>query len=353
MKGVSAIAAIIVILLIGVLVVTFGGFKFPTTGQIPGLTVSPTAVDNCPDDGDSTFKLQVFNELNTTDAENYDMTIVCKGSDGSSYTITDTTSPSGVTVNCGYDYVCYGVSTTGAGGDHAKFIKVRSGTSSTKIEDGLLKFRADRPNIIIDVGSTQHGVLEARAYSIDEAGFMYADTDTSAGSWHTTGSVFGNATKNSTTGAITVGSGGKFKVRLDVRVNANTDEQFEDYGWYLFIDAASNKWDDPAIKIEGTTYTSDCSVLNSDESKAYSGEEYCYLVTGIPITNNDDIEVEFTFNALSGVNPGTSDDINVTFASIGAYQSTTDSTNVLRGAVKDDSSQTQVFAIAEWQFAVQ
>jgi len=330
-----------------------GGTVAPP-GTPPGGTPS---ADQCPDDGDTSFKLQFFNDLNETGAENYDETCVCEDEDGARFTITDTTSPSpSATLNCGKDVTCKCVSVDGAAGDHSKILSIRSGAggnTDAKIVNGNLKFHAGSSNVNIDVGSSQHGVLETRVWDATSAGWMYGQTETTKGTWITTAKRFTGTSGNMTdSGTIAIGSGGKLDIEMGVRVNSAQDQQFEDEAFYLLIDAASNKYDTPDVEIDGVTYASDCTILNEDETLAYSGEEYCYYVDGVEITNNKDIVLGLVFNALSGVDPGAADDINVSFANIGGYQSTTDTTNIKVGSVKDDSSQTAVYTIQEWMLDV-
>lgn len=342
---------VVVIIILAVVVANQMGWTLPYQAGGPS---GPTAGDNCPDTGTTSLKLQVYNPANTSDVENYDQTIVCMGSDGSATTITDTTTPTASSVNCGYNYVCKAVSSSNAGGDHGYLTGIRSGPASASLSGGILSFRADAPNVNIDLDSTQHGRLEARVYNNDEASFVYSEYNgQTKGVWTATGYNFSNSSTNSSDGGLLyVGSGGKLDLRMDIRVQTNQDEQLEDFGWYLLLDAPSTKWDVPSITIDGAKRTSNCAALNSDEAKKYSGEEYCYKITGIPVTNNDGASIGMVFNALNGVNPTTTDSINVTIVGIGSYQSTTDSTDVLIGAVKDDSSQTVVLNQEEWKIGV-
>lgn len=348
-KGLGGVSiAIVLILFIGVIVLAAPQLGWTLPGSVPS---GPGSTANCPDTGSSSLKLQVFNKLNTSTTESQDVTIVCTGSDGSTYTITDTTAPTATSVNCGYDYTCKAVSSSSENGDHGKLIGLRSGPSSAVVSDGILTFTADAPNVNIDLDSTQHSRTEIRVYDNDAASFVYAESDSTKGEWETTGSKFGSSTANqSNSGAIAVGSGGKMDITIDVRA-AQQGHQVEDFGLYIFIDAASATWDTPSIKLNGVTRVSDCGALTSDEAKKYSGEEYCYKITGVPITNNDYATIDAVFSAITGVNPSTQH-INMTIVSIGSFTSTTDSTNVLRGAVKDDSSQTVVLNQEEYQFTI-
>ena len=344
--GFVVVIAIVALAFTGVLGGKQSTISFPTTTNNNNQPVATAS--KCPTDGDTSFTLNVYNDLNTSGAENYDMTVVCKSNSGHVVTITDTTDPTPVTLNCGETYTCKGVSADGAGGDNSKFTSVRVGKNFVTLNsDGSFTFTPDASNVQIDMGATQHGVLEARVYDNDNAGYVYASGDSSAGTYKTTGATFESTTDNST--ALAVGTGGTLDLRMDVRVNSANDEQFADKGFYLLIDAQTNgKWDTPSVKINGKTYTSDCSALNSHEQTAYTDYNWCYKITDLPITLNDKAVVDLGLAALSGVDPGASDDLTIAFASIGQYESTTDQTNVLTGAVTDAPSPAQVFALQSY-----
>lgn len=349
MKGISGIVAVIVLLLVGIF-----AFSAMQMGLLPSLNINqPGDLPlGCPDDGTTSFKLQVFNSLNESGAESYDVTTVCTSDSGDSVTLTDTTDPTATDLVCGARYTCKLVSAqsadhTGTGQAHSMADAIRSGTGS--ISNGNLIITPNSATLNVDVASTQGGRIEARVYDDDAATFVYQGADASAGTYTDTG---GNFTSSTSKTPWTVGSGGTLDLRMDVRINTTTDEAFEDRGFYVFVDASTSKWNTPTIKVDGTTRTSNCASLNEDEAKAYSGEEYCYKITDVSISETNVVPIDINIGALSGVNPGASDDFNITLVSIGAYQSTTNTKDVKIGAVKDDSSQTVVLYQEEYSFDV-
>jgi hypothetical protein len=342
-KGASTVGIIVVALMALIAIGYYGStyLHWGQTGQVlPGQQPqNPNA--NCGSTNLAAVSLQFFNGLNNTGAENNDTTIICTGG-GIAYTITDTTSPTATNMNCGFDYVCKVVS--GIGTTESKLVAIKNGPGSINA-DGNLVFSANQPAINIDVQGTKYQPVEARLYDNNYAAYTYAGVETVAGGWSVSGAYFGNTTYQTTAGndSFSIGSGGKLNLKMDVRVKTFQNAQLEDRGWYLFYDMPTNIYSVPAIAVNGVTRTSQCSVLNDDEKKAYSSQEYCYKITGVPTTNNEYATVDMVINALSGVNPlNANGNVTVTIVPIGAYQSTLDTKTVKVGAVKDDSSQTVV-----------
>ncbi len=352
MKGQATIAflLIIVIIIAAVFVLNWLGvinLAGLALQAVPGGAVAAAA---CPDTKLTAVTYNVFNDLNTTAAENVDVVTVFTSALGHTITLTDTTAPTSTNFNCGETYTGRGVSSSGAGGDHGNLLSVRQGQAT--LDNGNVVFELLTGTVAIDVGSSQHGRIEARVFDADEAAFMYSDESgdgSSAGTYRTTGAQF-QSTTNATAKAI--GSGGTMDIRMDIRINTNADEQLEDKGWYLFIDSSRSVWDVPGVAINGVAKTSNCALLNSDEAKKYNGEDFCYKITDISVKNVPRIPINLNMKALAGVDPGASDDFNITIVSIGTYQSTADNKNVKVGAVKDDSSQTVVLNEEEYLFDV-
>lgn len=344
------IAGVFVLLLLIVAVVVVGpmvGFNLWAVGGGAGGGGWGAQPSNCPDTGLTNVTFNVQNILDTTTADVYDETIVCTSQDsGTSKTITATTDD-GTSLNCGETYVCRGTSSDGIKGDHANFQSILTGDAS--VSDGVVTFTTDGPAMRIDIGSTLHGVPQSRLFDNSKSAFCFGTTSGelggAAGDWLNT-TAYIDSTTNATN--LAVGSGGNLDLCQDFRIYAHTDEQFMDFAWYFMIDANTNIWDTPTVTVDGVTMSDYKGSLNTDEAKAYSGEEYVYKVTNpdSAIKNNDYARVCVNINALAGVDPTT--DINITIAPVGQYTGTSQPTIVKRGSVKDDSSQTAVFTKQVW-----
>lgn len=327
------------------------GFNLYAIGGGGGGGYSPSGQISCPDTGLTNVTFNVQNILDTTTADVYDETMVCTTSDGSYSKSITQTSDDGTNLPCGETFVCKGTSSDGIKGDHANFQSILTGDAS--VSDGVVTFTTSGSNMRIDIGSTLHGVVQARLYDNSKAAFCFdSSTDTSsnaAGTWINTTKIF-QSTTNQT--ALAVGTGGNLDLCMDFHVYAHTDEQFSDFGWYLMIDANTNIWDTPVVTVDGVTLSDYKGSLNTDEAKAYSAEEYVYKITNpdSAIKNVDYARACISISALAGVDPTT--DINVTIASVGAYTGTSQPSIVKRGSVKDDASQTAVFTKQVWDIDV-
>lgn len=368
LKGKAGAGMYALILIVGLLAVWVIGPSlglFKVSGGGGGLPISDT---NCPDTGSTSLKIQMYNADNTSGTGPFDGTIVCTGSDGSTYTITDTTSPTATTINCGFTYRCKGVSSnTNAfpGDDYsgigANILALRNGPSGTAVSNGELTFSAVDPNVNIDVSGIKLGFVEARLYDKNYASYVYGGSGTASktkGNWIRGNGImseFGNYTNNRTAstgvGAMLLGTGEGLDLELDLRTN-DTQVRVGDFGYWLFVDASTTKWEVPTVRVNGKSILSTCAARTDAETKAYSGEEYCYYVTDV-MKKSEYTIVDFSVDPTTGTNPATTDSINVTLAIVGGFQSTADNTNVMRGAVKDDSSFTQVYTLEEWKINVQ
>jgi hypothetical protein len=340
MKGTNPlVAGVFIILLVAIAFLAASMFGFQLPAVIPG-GGQPSA---CPDDGKSNVTFNVQNIDDTTTTDTYDITMVCSGNKGHIKTITATTDD-GTTLNCDESYTCRGVSSTGVKGDHANFQSILAGNA--QVSNGVVSFTPTTASERIDIGTSLHGIVQARLYDNDVAAFCFGTTSGEvggvAGAWLNTTTYIDSST-NATNFAV--GSGGGLDLCFDYRIYAHTDESFMDFYYYVLIDANSNVWDTPVVTVDGVTMSDYSGSLNVDESKAYSAYEYAYKVTdqGSEITNVDTVKVCIAITALAGVDPTT--DINVSLSSGGTYAKTAKPTEVGMGAVDDSSSQTQIFAI--------
>ncbi|RKZ06885.1 hypothetical protein DRQ25_12865, partial [Candidatus Fermentibacteria bacterium] len=179
----------------------------------PGGGEAPSVL-GCPTDGDTSLKIDVKNSFNESGSEGFDVTgylykKVSNEAGGTSFeyvqSITDTTSPTAITIDCGYNYVFKPVSSSGASGDSSHFTSVLSGDSDVKIVDGWLEFTADSSNENIIVGMPQHATLECRAYDNIQRALMYDSADSSATDYETDGVTFTSTTNNATASDETLG----------------------------------------------------------------------------------------------------------------------------------------------------
>lgn len=372
-KGKTNMWAILgVVAVVGIAIWVFSSGVLQTTA--PGTTPSqvvqlPTsAAVECPTDKAWSGTVTMQNILNTSGAETFDTTmylyeINADGSqDEAAYnaydkyvtTITDTTSGS-LTATCGKRYAAKVLSVSGAAGDQAaiKSVLSSSGTQNAKINSqGLLVFTATSDSGQLQLGSYQQGNPQIRVFDIENNGYMFSNGSASATAWNATDGVnFAGVTNAGTN--TSVGSGGSFNIRFEVQ-SQNTDETFNDQGLYVLVDAASNRWATPIMKLDGSVL-SDIKTggLNPDEVKAYTGYEYVYLVPkdkALGMVNPNKYSLEMAISALAGIDPVNSDTLQVDLAPVGSYASVSNSNFLKIGSVKDDSSQTVVHTLWDTNF---
>jgi hypothetical protein len=334
-----------VVAVVGLLAfMAFGGNSAPapsSSGSSSTGGIQPTASQcsvACPDDLDWAGTINVRNKLNSTGAENFDTTTYFYEADGSLKTsITDTTSGA-ATLTCGNTYAVKVQSTSGAAGDSGAFI---DGSGYTANPDGTASLTACGSGSTITFVSRQHGLPEIRVRDNvnDGLAFSHGNDDDAVTYQTTDGAVFGSSTNGS---AIAVGAGGNLEFTQFVRATAD-DQNVNDLGMWILIDAGTSIWDKPAVKIDGASASEASAQLSADEKIAYNGYEYVFFVPASRvIDNNDKLEINIDINALGGTNPDGDDNISVDYAPIGHFQSNSDS-NVLKvGAVDDSSSRGDV-----------
>ena len=297
----------------------------------------------CPNDGDSTIILDLYNELNTTASEGYDATVYVFNSNGGlAQTLTDTTSPSGSNVNCGDTYTMKMVGADGNGGDNSKFTGVTSG-ENVQINNGYATFVADKSTEKMELKGRQHGVLQFKAYDVDNAGFMYNSDDVN-NAYCADGCTFESIVNGT---AKAVGVAETINLKLYVQGTA-TDTAFQDYYTLILIEGGANAittWEDPALVAwAGASLTEvEMSSLTPEEQDAFNAYDWVYKVD-TPIEKNAIYTLEIQMSAKAGQNPTA--DIEIDFASAGNYKSVSGST-VKTGAAKDDSSNSVLYALMD------
>lgn len=297
---------------------------------------------NCGDTPTSSVTMNVHNNLNTTGDENYDVAVVCTGDiTGHIVSLSDTTSPSASTFNC-EPYTCKGVSASGAAGDSGFVASIVNGPGEVQDNGKAVKLTVAQKTVSIDLAAPQGDVLAFKQKDMTDDALADDDQDNTTTDYETDGVTFYSSTTDT---AYTMGTGASYKIKQFVRASSLTDAQWGSMGWYVLLDLVASEQAEPLVKVDGNTLSSVKDQLNADEKIAYAGYEYVYKVENRPVTYNDEVEVEVSFQALPGVNPST--DPQVDYAAIGAYTSTANGNVIKYGAVKDDSSKTQVFALED------
>jgi hypothetical protein len=327
------------------------------TGSVPAGPAAPTPpnyIDDtppagcsgpCPTTGLTSTTIDVQNSQNDAALEGFDVTITCLGTDGSRIQITDTTSAATASsFNCGIEYTCYIISSSGAAGDGSYIYDVLTGVGTTV--NGNLKFTACGASSAFNLGVAQHGVPEVRLYDDDSIGWVYATDESSASAWNSTSGVIYKITTDNST-ELAVDAGGEVKRKLYFRSTA-ADERLNDRGIIFLIKAKAATWDDPTVLLDGVPLVDNCGVLNDDEKTAYTDYQHCFVYTGDKaFTNRDQGVLDVNLQALSGVNPATggADDVTVGIAMRGQYASTLNQNVFKVGAVQDNSAKSQVYGL--------
>lgn len=338
-------------MIIGILAVVALVFYFMTGGKVEmstaGTPITLTTTEqpdtgikaSCPDNMQTTLTLTVYNELNTTGSETFDMT----GRLGTQ-TVTDTTSGS-YTINCGEEYTLKFISADGDGGDNSRIRSVKNseGLANVRVnEDGSVTFTPVSSTAVLNLGGSQHGVLEFRAYDKDAAGWM-CNSDDSCSDYETDGVIF-ESTTNGTAKAI--GSTDELTVELDVRATA-ADTDFNDQYVLILAEAPVATWQEPVLKVNGVKLSDVKGSLTTEEEKQFSSYEYIYKYDG-SITD-DGIVVYYNLKPNDGVDPSVDPELD--FAAAGNYLSV-DGVTIKTGAAKDTSTYDVVFTVQDVTFDI-
>ena len=318
--------------------------------QIPGPGQQPTpqpTEDICKETATTTLKINVYNPLNTSGSENYDVTLYGFVDGSLTYTVTDTTSPSGVTINCGEEVVFKAVGTDGASGDKS-YIKSASGSGGDiRVVDGNLVIRPTKSTMTVNLQIEQHATLECRAYDNVNEGLMYDNSDSSNTDYETDGVVWMSTTDNSTKYSEADGIDMTFTCRA---IQSDTD--YNDRGIWVLIEAPTSVWDEPTVSLNGRTLSEASAQLNEDERKAYSDYEYVYFIPQDTIIRDggEGMDLRVQIELLDGVSSASADP-EIDFAVRTQYK-TTDGLSVKVGAVDDSSSTSQIIALYDMSIDV-
>lgn len=335
-KGEGILYSILAVLVVGLLIALFGGgVSNKAIGGGSGKIEITGGTGGCPTDLAHTGTFKIQNNLNTSGIEYFNVTGYFYDAQGNfikSATIGDSTD---VSLTCGKDYELKIISTDGAGGDSSQFV------NSGNLLDSV-KFTANGKEAVYTLYVAQRGVPEVRSKDLVNDEFMYDTGDADSKDYETTdGVVFTSITNNAT--ATAVGTSGEFHVMQYLRANA-VDNKFNDRGILVLIDAPTSDWDKPTLKVDGSVYNDASASLTESERIAYNDYEYVYLIPSEKLVlNNNEIKLDMQIFALNGVDPATN--ISMDYAVRGQFASTLDASKLLVGAVKDDSSRTQVLTL--------
>lgn len=308
----------------------------------------------CPDTGAWTGTVTIQNKWNSTDVESFDTTSYFYVTDPKTgalqsleASVTDT-SAGAVTLTCGRQYTMKTASTSGAAGDGSFLHSSDLGKSDG---NGNIVFDACGRAQTFTVKGEQHGLWEARAYDIVNDGYLLNQSNHSGLIYHQ-GAVLNFTSTTSNTTGTAVGAGGEVHARIEIRATAE-DENLNDRGIYILVDAAANRWNKPTIMLDGSSLAEVKASLSEDEKVAYANYEYVFKVPQTrDITRTHEAKVDFSMFALTGTNPTAADQPLVDFAPIGQSLSTKDN-NVLKvGSVRDDTARTNIHTLQSMIFNI-
>jgi hypothetical protein len=312
----------------------------PQPGSVGGGTL-PTGVV-CADTLSTGVTVTQYNPNNDTGTESYDQTarlykVQADGTEQLFATLTDLTNPSATNVNCGDTYR---LRLQSGDDSNARITAVRSGEGATLSSDGrFVEFQAQGAVYNLEVDSPQRAGLRVKVFDLKQNGWVFADDGNAASAYRTSGVTFQSTTDNAT--ATTVGTAEDISFRIDVRANG-VDVDANDLGMYMLVDADTAVWAEPSVRFAGRELVDVKGNLDTFESRAFSNYEYVYRIDDSIVDR--DRSMDFQVNALSGINPGASDDITLAFAGIGASKQT--SGNLMRyAATTDAASPATVFTL--------
>lgn len=341
-KGGISTTAVVILVAIFMIVAVGTGVFLGSGKSVKDVTTGGTSdgvdISTCPDDGDTSFTINLYNDLNETGSETFDASYIIEGDAGDYETGTDTTDGT-ETLNCGETYTLKLQSADGDAGDNSMIERVIRGPGAV-VKDGYVVFTPTKSSYDLRVGGSQHAILEVRAYDNDQASWVYDDGDASATDYETDGVTFTSTTDNTT--ATAVGSGGEIDMRFEVRAT-RSDTDFTDYYTLILVEAPVAIWNEPTVSVDGEKLQDAKGTLKPDEEKQFSSYEYIYKYEG-PITD-DGVDIDYHIKALAGVDSST--DLQIDLASAGNYLSNDDGVSILRGAAQDDSSATVVFTVQD------
>ncbi len=309
-------------------------------GVSNGNTVS-TSTTGCPpsNTGITTVNLALRNSLNNSAqylAETF--AIFENGNYISSVTTNNgsTRNYSTVSLNSGQTYKLYGISNTGA---NAKLISA-SGTGNVALspDNSFITVKAECSNTYVNLVGTAHAdSLDVRMYDQADNGYFYGFNESSNTNWVTMNSTNNTATfytiiSNST--AQTVNANGEVNMIVNLRAT-NDYQNMNDFGYLVLVNAGTSaltQWNDFSITVNGKIYNSDTSALTTFEQKAFSADQWAFVVNQPLKRTTTAIHIDMTATSQQPKS-----NIIVTIVPRGQFINQAEN-GVLQGAAKDDST---------------
>lgn len=346
--GIMALAVIAAVL-VGIFIANDGSFSATST-DAPAITGNVAAQAGlCPADGTTSLSFTVINPLNTSAQEDYDQTAIIyevnENGEALYTTLSDTTAGT-ADLNCGDTYRIRLASSDSA---NARIDSVASGEADVIEEGRAVEFVAERSNFNLRVDSSQHAGILVRAFDEDQNAFVFADDSDSASTLRATGATFQSTVDNAT--ATTLNSGGDLRWTFGIEANGE-DVDANDFGTYVLVKASTTVYEEPSVSYEGSTLTDVFGELDTYESRAFSTYDYAYLIPEGSSIEDSERDISLDISALSDVNPGASDDLEVAFATIGGVKEVSGQ-NMRYSASTDASSPSAVFTLQTFGINVQ
>ncbi len=289
----------------------FNTIATPTGGNNNGgNTVSTTATSCTPStSGLTTVNIALRNSLNGSTqymAETFD--IFQNGN-----FIKSVTTNNGSAINyastslvSGQTYKFYGVSDTTA---NAKLMSA-SGTNGVALspDNSFITVKTQCASAYVNLVGTAHAnSLDVRMYNQDTTGWFYSNTTQANTAWIQIGNSATNSSDNATFMSITnsnttqtVGANGEVNMVLHLRAT-NNYENMNDFGYLVLVDAgtkALTQWNTFSITVNGKIYNSDTTSLTSAEQKAFSGNDWAFIINQ-PLTKTPSTTIHVDMTATS------------------------------------------------------
>lgn len=337
-------------------------------GNGGGAQLVPSTGNNCGTDRATTVTMTQQNVLNTTGNEGFDSTcyIYKVGASGvETYVTTQTDTTAGTaSLDCNQAYRMYCVSTDSNGGDSGQVLSVAGDgvkvisvldDKGRNISGAGIEFLTNAKTYSFTWKGKQHATLQMRAYDKLGKAQMYDEADSSTQDYETDGVNFTSTTGNTT--ATAVGSGGTLWIEEELQAT-DVDTDFSDFGFYVGVQAASATWDGTSVSAKFTNAAGVVSSLtnlkgnlDADENLLFDTVyQYVYFVPDS--IRSDSAFFEFKVKALSGINPGVTDDIGIDYISKGAALRTLgEPAGVKYSASTDASSKAAVYTIIDTNIA--
>lgn len=336
------IMALAAVAIVGLVVWGASAGMFSATGQatgVPPTTAPPTPgeiAQLCPNTLSTAVTITQYNHLNDQTSESYDQTariyrVQSDGSEALTATVSDLTAGE-VTLNCGE---LYRLRLETEAGKAARIDGIRSGERASVSSNGRhVEFQPVGAVYNLEFDSPKLGDIVVRAFDNNLNGFVFSDASGSATAYVGSGATFLSTVDNTT--AMAIGASDSLNLRFDMKANGSTADA-RDFSLLVLVDASTNVWEEPVLFFQGQELREITGELDTFERRAFSDYDYVYRIT--TTIEDRDRRLEFTTQPISGVNPGSSDDIEIAFAVSGASKQT--SGNAMRYAATTDASSPQ------------